>query len=242
MSKILYKRILLKFSGEALAGEKHFGIDYNVLQQIALEVYSAKELGAEIGIVVGGGNIFRGLSASNKGMNRVTADYMGMLATVINAMAFQDTLERIGLRAHVMSAIKMEKVAEPIEVRKAIEYLKNGAIVIFSGGTGNPFFSTDSGAALRAVEIEANALVKATKVDGVFDKDPEKYPDAQFFKELDYQTVIEKQLKVMDLTAVTLCQENSLPVLVYNMKKNGYLKRLLMGETIGTIISRRKDD
>lgn len=242
MSELAYKRILLKFSGEALAGEKHFGIDPEIINKIGVEVHSVKKLGVEIGIVIGGGNIFRGMSASKRGMNRVTADYMGMLATVINALAFRDTLERIGLRTHVMSAIRIEKVTEEVVISKAIGYLESGEIVIFCGGTGNPFFSTDSAAALRAAEIEADAIVKATKVDGVYDKDPERYPDAQFFKELDYQTIIENQLKVMDLTAVTFCQENSLPILVCNMKKEGYLKRLLMGEKIGTIVSGRRDD
>lgn len=239
MSEAYYKRVLLKFSGEALAGEKRFFIDPSVLDQLCEEICSAKSLGIEIGIVIGGGNIFRGLSASQQGMDRVKADYMGMLATVINALAIQDALERKDLKVRVMSAIGMIEVAEPMIVRKANAYLENGEIVIFCAGTGRPFFSTDTGAALRAAEIKADAILKATKVDGVYDKDPEKNPDARFFNTLDYQTAIEKQLKVMDLTAITLCQDNDIPIIVYNMKKSGNLKRILMGERIGTIISRR---
>lgn len=237
MSKAKYQRVLLKFSGEALAGDKGFGIDPAVLDNVCTEIHSAKELGIELGIVIGGGNIFRGLAASERGMDRVKADYMGMLATVINALAVQDALESRGLKVTVMSAIQMMDVAEPMIIRKAEEYLKSGHIVIFSAGTGRPFFSTDTGAALRAVEIHADAIIKATKVDGVYDKDPVKHSDAVFFKTLNYQTVVEKQLKVMDLTAITLCQDNNLPVLVYNMNVKGNLRRLLEGEDIGTLIS-----
>jgi len=237
MSKAKYHRVLLKFSGEALAGEKGTGIDPVILDQLCIEIVSAKDLGVELGIVIGGGNIFRGLSASQRGMDRVKADYMGMLATVINALAVQDALESKGLSVTVMSAIQMIEVAEPMVIRKAKEYLSNGQIVIFSAGTGRPFFSTDTAAALRAVEIHADVIIKATKVKGVFDKDPVKYSDAKFYSRLDYQTAVEKQLKVMDLTAITLCRDNQLPVLVYNMKVAGNLRRLLMGEEIGTIIS-----
>jgi len=237
MSEAKYQRVLLKFSGEALAGDKGFGIDPTVLDNVCTEIHSAKELGIELGIVIGGGNIFRGLAASERGMDRVKADYMGMLATVINALAVQDALESRGLKVTVMSAIQMMDVAEPMIIRKAEEYLKSGHIVIFSAGTGRPFFSTDTGAALRAVEIHADAIIKATKVDGVYDKDPVKHSDAVFFKTLNYQTVVEKQLKVMDLTAITLCQDNNLPVLVYNMNVKGNLRRLLEGEDIGTLIS-----
>lgn len=240
MPKSAYKRVLLKFSGEALAGEKHFGYDPAVLDLLGDEICSAKQLGIEIGIVIGGGNIFRGLAASQNGMNRVRADYMGMLATVINALAVQDVLESKGLKVRVMSAIQMIEVAEPMIIRLADEYLEKGDVVIFSGGTGRPFFSTDSGAALRAVEIRADAIIKATKVEGVYDKDPEKFTDAKFYAHLDYQTAIEKQLKVMDLTAITLCQDNNLPIIVYNMKKAGNLKRLLLGEPVGTIINRSR--
>ncbi len=237
MSKAKYQRVLLKFSGEALAGDKGFGINPDILDDVCTEIQSAKELGIELGIVIGGGNIFRGLAASERGMDRVKADYMGMLATVINALAVQDALESRGMKVTVMSAIQMIDVAEPMIVRKAKEYLKSGHIVIFSAGTGRPFFSTDTGAALRAVEIHADAIIKATKVDGVYDKDPVKHSDAIFFKTLDYQTVVENQLKVMDLTAITLCQDNKLPILVYNMNVKGNLRRLLTGEDIGTLIS-----
>jgi len=237
MLKAKYQRVLLKFSVEALAGDKGFGIDPTVLDEVCTEIQAAKELGIELGIVIGGGNIFRGLAASERGMDRVKADYMGMLATVINALAVQDALESRGLKVTVMSAIQMIDVAEPMIIRKADEYLKSGHIVIFSAGTGRPFFSTDTGAALRAVEIHADAIIKATKVDGVYDKDPVKYSDAVFYKTLDYQTVVENQLKVMDLTAITLCQDNKLPILVYNMNVKDNLCRLLTGEDIGTLIS-----
>lgn len=238
MVKTPYKRVLLKFSGEALAGEKHIGFDPEMINQIAAEIKSASELGVQIGIVFGGGNIFRGLSVAGQAMDRVRADYMGMLATVINALAMQDALEKLGLRVHVFSAIQMIEVAELMIVRDARHYLEQGEIVIFSAGTGRPFFSTDSGAALRAVEIKADAIIKATKVDGVYDKDPEKYPDAKFFERLDYQTAVEKRLKVMDLTAITLCQDNELPIIVYNMKTPGNLRKVLTGEKIGTMITR----
>jgi len=238
MLKAKYQRVLLKFSGEALAGAKGFGIDPAVLDDVCTEIQSAKDLGIELGIVIGGGNIFRGLAASERGMDRVKADYMGMLATVINALAVQDALESKGMKVTVMSAIQMIDVAEPMIIRKAEEYLENGQIVIFSAGTGRPFFSTDTGAALRAVEIHADAIIKATKVDGVYDKDPVKHSDAILFKTLNYQTVVENQLKVMDLTAITLCQDNKLPILVYNMNVKGNLRRLLTGEDIGTLISR----
>jgi len=242
MSRAKYQRVLLKFSGEALAGAKGFGIDPAVLSDVCTEIQAAKELGIELGLVIGGGNIFRGLAASERGMDRVKADYMGMLATVINALAIQDALESRGLKVTVMSAIQMMDVAEPMIIRKAEEYLKKGHIVIFSAGTGRPFFSTDTGAALRAVEIHANAIIKATKVDGVYDKDPVKHPDATMFKTLDYQTAVEKQLKVMDLTAITLCKDNNLPILVYNMNVKGNLHRLLTGEKIGTLISGASHD
>jgi len=237
MTTTPYHRVLLKFSGEALSGEKGTGIDAAVIDQLTDEIVSASELGIELGLVIGGGNIFRGISASQRGMNRVKADYMGMLATVINALAVQDALESKGAKVTIMSAIQMIEVAEPMAVRKALEYLSNGQIVIFSAGTGRPFFSTDTAAALRAVEIQADAIVKATKVDGVYDRDPVTYPDAKFYRQLDYQTAVEKRLRVMDLTAITLCQDNHLPILVYNMKVPGNLRRLLLGEEVGTVIS-----
>lgn len=240
MSKPIYKRILLKFSGEALAGDKRFGYDPDILNQLGDEIVAAKEVGIEMGIVIGGGNLFRGLDASKNGMNRIRADYIGMLATVMNALAMQDVLESKGLEVRVMSAIQMIEVAEPMIIRLADEYLKKGNVVIFCAGTGRPFFSTDTGAALRAIEIKADAIIKATKVDGVFDKDPEKFPDTHFFREIDYQTAIEKKLKVMDMTAITLCQDNDLPIIVYNMKQSGNLRRLLLGETVGTVIRKSR--
>ncbi|HPC36108.1 MAG TPA: UMP kinase [Candidatus Marinimicrobia bacterium] len=238
MVSIPYKRVILKFSGEALAGEKGANFDPDIIRQIAVEIKSAADLGVQMGIVFGGGNIIRGLSGVGKSLDRVQADYMGMLATVINALAMQDALEKLGLKAHVFSAIQMIEVAELMIIRNARKYLDRGEIVIFSAGTGRPFFSTDSGAALRAVEVQAEAIIKATKVDGVYDKDPEKFNDAQFYDQLDYQTVIEKRLKVMDLTAITICQDNNLPIIVYNMKTPGNLHKILTGEKIGTLISR----
>jgi len=238
MTKVLYKRVLLKFSGEALAGQKHTGLDPEMITQIATEIKSAAEAGVQMGIVFGGGNIFRGLSVAGEAMDRVRADYMGMLGTVINALAMQDALEKLGLRTHVFSAVPMIEVAELMIIRNARNYLDHGEIVIFSGGTGRPFFSTDSGAALRAVEVQAEAIIKATKVDGVFDKDPEKYDDAKFYSRLDYQTAIEKRLKVMDLTAITICQDNNLPIIVYNMKIPGNLRKVLTGANVGTLITR----
>ncbi|MFH1212879.1 MAG: UMP kinase [Candidatus Neomarinimicrobiota bacterium] len=240
MTTTAYKRVLLKFSGEALAGEKHIGFDPEMMRQIAGEIKSAAELGVQMGIVFGGGNIFRGLSIAGQSMDRVKADYMGMLATVINALAMQDALEKLGLKVRIFSAIHMIEVADLMVIRNARRYLSQGEVVIFSAGTGRPFFSTDSGAALRAVEIQADAIIKATKVDGVFDKDPEKFADAKFFNKLDYQTVVEKRLKVMDLTAITLCQDNDLPIIVYNMKVPGNLRKILTGEKVGTIISRSR--
>jgi len=232
-----YKRILLKLGGEALAAEDGFGIDPDKATHIAQRVQEIHEMDVDVAIVIGAGNLWRGISGDHAGMDRATADYMGMLATVINALAVQDALESRGLKVTVMSAIQMIDVAEPMIIRKADEYLKSGHIVIFSAGTGRPFFSTDTGAALRAVEIHADAIIKATKVDGVYDKDPVKYSDAVFYKTLDYQTVVENQLKVMDLTAITLCQDNKLPILVYNMNVKDNLCRLLTGEDIGTLIS-----
>jgi len=231
-----YKRVLLKFSGEALAGEKRFGISHLVIDQISDEIIQAKALGTEIGIVIGGGNFFRGIEAGEGG-DRVKADQMGMLATVMNALAMQEMLQRKGQTVHHLSAIRMIEVAEPMIAARANEYLSDGKIVLFSAGTGNPFFSTDTAAALRAAEIKADAIIKATKVDGVYDKDPVKYPDALFFRDLNFQEVVEKQLKVMDLTAITLCRDNRIPIIVYNMKKPGNLDRILRGEKIGTLIS-----
>ncbi len=242
MIDLKYKRVLLKFSGEALSGNKGFGIDQDTLNAVTEEIISVKKLGVQIGIVIGGGNIFRGLSASEQGMDRVRADYMGMLATVINALAVQDALIGKGMKTKLFSAVQMNDIAEPMVIRNAIDYLENENIVIFSAGTGRPFFSTDSGAALRAVEIKADLLIKATKVEGVYDKDPVKFEDAIKFDELDFKTAIDKELKVMDITAFTLCKDNNLPIIVCNMTKSGNLKKILSGEKIGTIVSWRKND
>jgi uridylate kinase len=231
-----YKRILLKLSGEALMGQQGYGIDPDMVAGIALEIKEVVNLGVEIGLVIGGGNIFRGLSASARGMDRVSADYMGMLATVINSLALQDYLERNDLYTRVLTAIKMEQIAEPFIRRRAIRHLEKGRIVIFAGGTGNPYFTTDTAAALRAIEIEADVIMKGTKVDGVYDSDPSENKHAKKFDELSYLEVVKRRLKVMDTTAVTLCMENKLPIIVFNLTKRGYLKRILQGESLGTKI------
>lgn len=237
-----YKRVLLKLSGEALMGKQGLGIDPQVVNEIALELKEVKDLGAEIGVVIGGGNIFRGLSASARGMDRVTADYMGMLATVINALALQDYLERYGVQTRVLTAIKMEQLAEPFIRRRAIRHLEKGRMVIFAGGTGNPYFTTDTAAALRAIEIEADAIIKGTKVDGVYDDDPKINPNAKKFDQLSYLDVVKKRLKVMDTTAVTLCMENHLPIIVFNLTVKENLKRLILGDSIGTIVCEEQND
>lgn len=234
MPEPTYKRILLKLSGEALMGRQGLGIDPQVVNEVALELKEVKELGVEIGIVIGGGNIFRGLSASARGMDRVTADYMGMLATIINALALQDYLERYHVQTRVLTAIKMEQLAEPFIRRRAIRHLEKGRMVIFAGGTGNPYFTTDTAAALRAIEIEADAIMKGTKVDGVYDDDPKINKSAKKFDQLSYLDVVKKRLKVMDSTAVTLCMDNNLPIIVFNLTIKGNLKKLILGESIGT--------
>lgn len=234
MSGPIYKRILLKLSGEALMGKQGLGIDPEVVADIARELKEVKELGVQIGVVIGGGNIFRGLSASARGMDRVTADYMGMLATVINALALQDYLERYEVQTRVLTAIKMEQLAEPFIRRRAIRHLEKGRLVIFAGGTGNPYFTTDTAAALRAIEIEADAIIKGTKVDGVYDDDPKTNARAKKFDQLTYLDVVKKRLKVMDTTAVTLSMDNNLPILVFNLTVKGNLKKLILGEPIGT--------
>ncbi len=230
----VYKRILLKLSGEALMGDQSFGIDRKVLEQVAAEIKDVKTLGVEIAIVIGGGNIFRGLSASSSGMDRVTGDHMGMLATVINSLAMQDALEKLGLFTRVMSAIKMEQMAEPFIRRRAIRHLEKGRIVIFAGGTGNPYFTTDTAASLRAIEIEADVILKGTRVDGVYDSDPEKNKEAMMFDKISYMDVVKKGLNVMDTTAVTLCMENKLPIIVFNLKTTGNLRRIVLGENVGS--------
>ncbi|MCH8982294.1 UMP kinase [candidate division KSB1 bacterium] len=231
-----YKRVLLKLSGEALMGEQGLGIDPKIVENIASEIKEVNGMGVEMGIVIGGGNIFRGLSASARGMDRVSADYMGMLATVINAMALQDFLERTDVFTRVLTAINMEQVAEPFIRRRAIRHLEKGRVVIFAAGTGNPYFTTDTAAALRAVEIEADVILKGTKVNGVYDSDPNLNADAKRFDELSYLEVVKRRLQVMDTTAVTLCMDNKLPIVVFNITKQGYLKRVIQGEKLGTKI------
>lgn len=233
-----YKRILLKLSGESLAGQEGYGIDARMVDRYAEEVKNALDLGAEIALVIGGGNIFRGLSSAAASMDRVQADHMGMLATVINSLAFQDALERKGVFTRLMSAIKMEQVAEPFIRRRAIRHLEKGRAVIFGAGTGNPYFTTDTAASLRAVEIEADVIVKGTRVDGVYSSDPEKNPAAEMYRSISYIDVLKKNLRVMDLTAITLCRENLLPIVVMNMNVEGNLVRLLEGGAVGTLVNK----
>ncbi|HVD77953.1 MAG TPA: UMP kinase [Vicinamibacteria bacterium] len=232
----VYRRILLKLSGEALLGEKSFGIDRAFTDYLAREIKQVHTLGVQVSAVVGGGNIFRGVSETAQGMDRVSADYMGMLATVINGVALQDALERAGMMTRVMSAIEMREVAEPFIRRRAIRHLEKERVVIFAGGTGNPYFSTDTAAALRAMEIKAEIILKGTKVDGIYDADPMKDPGARKFDHLTYFDVLQKGLKVMDTTAISLCMENSLPIIVYNLKQKGGLKRILTGGKVGTMV------
>jgi len=235
LPKPIFKRVLLKLSGEALMGESNkLGIDPQTVDKISQEISEVAHMGVQIGIIIGGGNIFRGLSASARGMDRVTADYMGMLATVINSLALQDYLERYDVETRVMTAIKMEELAEPFIRRRAIAHLQNNKIVIFGAGTGNPYFTTDTAAALRAIEIEADAILKGTRVNGVYDKDPELFSDAVMYEQLTYMEVVRKRLKVMDTTAVTLCMDNELPIIVFNLKKHGNFKKVILGETLGT--------
>jgi uridylate kinase len=231
-----YKRILLKLSGEALMGHQQFGIDPQTLRTFALEVKEIYDMGIEIGIVIGGGNIFRGIEAAAHGIHKVSGDYMGMLATVINCIAFQNALEKEGVPTRLQTAIKMEQIAEPMIRRRAIRHLEKNRVVLFGAGTGNPYFTTDTAAVLRAIEIEANVIIKGTRVDGVYDSDPEKNPNAKFFDEISYLDVLEQNLRVMDQTAITLCKENKLPINVININKQGNLKKLLSGEKLGTVV------
>lgn len=231
---IKFNRVLLKLSGEALQGTLGFGVDPNILKGLAHEIKEVHELGVEIAIVIGGGNIFRGVAASTLGMDRATADYMGMLATVLNSLALQDALERIDVNTRVMSAIAMQELCEPYIKRRATRHLEKGRVVIFAAGTGNPFFTTDTAAGLRAIEIQADAIFKATRVDGVYDSDPKKDPTAKLFKELPYIEVINRGLKVMDTTAISLCMDNRMNIYVFNMTVPGNIKRILQGEKIGT--------
>ena len=235
-NKSSYKRVLLKLSGEALAGDDGYGINTDVIENIAKDIKEAYELGIEIGVVIGGGNIFRGVAASTKGMDRASSDYMGMLATCINALALQDSLEKLDIDTRVQSAIKMEQIAEPYIRRKAIRHLEKDRVVIFAAGTGNPFFTTDTAASLRAMEIGAELILKATKVNGIYDKDPVLHKDAKMFSKLRYIDVLNKNLKVMDATAVSLSMDNKLPIITFNLNTRGNIKRVLQGDKIGTRI------
>jgi uridylate kinase len=234
-----YRRILIKISGEALAGDLGYGINPEVVQFIAGEIREIHALGLQIAVVIGGGNIFRGLAASTKGMDRSSADYMGMLATIINGLALQDALEKLGIDTRVQTAIEMREIAEPFIRRRALRHLEKGRVVLFVGGTGNPYFSTDTAAALRAMEIGAEVVFKATRVDGVYTADPEKDPTATKFEELSYIEVLSKQLKVMDSTAISLCMDNHFPIVVFNLLERGRLKGLVLGEKTGTIVKSR---
>ena len=231
-----FKRVLLKLSGEILAGKDGFGIDPSRASFLAKEVKSIHKLGLEIGLIIGAGNIFRGIQAASRGMDRVTGDYLGMLATIMNAIAVQDALEKVGCETRALSAISVMQIAEPYIRRRAIRHMEKGRIVIVSGGTGNPFFTTDSAAALRATELGAEIVIKGTKVDGAYNKDPMIYADAEKFTKIDFDTVLSKNLRVMDLTAITLCKENNLPIRVFNINNAGHLKKLIMGANIGTLI------
>ena len=232
-----YKRILLKLSGEALMGEQGYGIDPAVATQIAKDIAEIQRLGVETAIVIGGGNIFRGVAASARGMDRATADYMGMLATIINALALQDALEQQGVPTRVVTAIEMRAVAEPFIRRRAIRHLEKGRVVVFGAGTGNPYFSTDTAAALRAMEIKADVIMKGTKVDGIYDADPMLQPSASRFDRISYLEVLDKGLKVMDATAISLCMDNRLPIVVFNLKTPGNIKRAIAGEPIGSLVT-----
>jgi uridylate kinase len=234
--KPAYHRVLLKLSGEALMGEQTYGIDRVIARKIAREVAEIQRLGVQVGIVIGGGNIFRGVAASADGMDRAQADYMGMLATVINALALQDSLEQEGVATRVLSAIEMRSVAEPFIRRRALRHLEKGRVVIFAGGTGNPYFTTDTAAALRAMEIKAEVIFKATKVDGVYTADPKKVPTAKKFDTITYLEVLRRQLKVMDATAISLCMDNKLPIRVLNLLTPGNMKRAILGKNIGTTV------
>lgn len=235
--QLKYRRILLKLSGEALVGPKTFGIDFDTIDLICGQIKEIKDLGLEIAIVVGGGNIFRGLEVSKTGMDRVTADNMGLLSTVINGLALQDNLERLGIQTRVMSAIRIESFTEAYIRRRAIRHMEKGRIIIMTAGTGNPFFSTDTAAALRANELNADVLIKATNVDGIYSADPRLEPDAKFLPELSYIDVIKKQLRFMDLTAITMCKDNKVPVIIFNQGNTGNLKRVVLGEKIGSVVT-----
>jgi len=232
----VYRRVMLKLSGEAFAGTRSFGIDPQVVNYIVEEMHEVYELGVQVAAVVGGGNIFRGLAASSRGMDRASADYMGMLATVINGLALQNSLEKLGVNTRLQTSIEMKEIAEPFIRRRAIRHLEKGRVVIFVGGTGNPYFTTDTAAALRAIEVGAEVILKATRVDGVYSADPLKVPDAVKFEELSYIEVLNRRLGVMDSTAISLCMDNSFPIVVFNLLEKGSLLRLMMGEKVGTLV------
>jgi uridylate kinase len=234
MERPVYKRVILKLSGEALLGKSSFGIDIGILKVVAEELKDIITLGVQMGIVIGGGNIFRGVEASTKGLDRASADHMGMLATVINSLALQNVLEGIGVATRVQTAIEMRDVAEPYIKGKAINHLEKGRVVIFAAGTGNPFFTTDTAASLRALEMQADVVLKATKVDGVYDKDPVKNGDAKIFERIDYTEVLSRNLRVMDSTAISMCRDNNLPIVVFNLEQKGNIRRVICGEPIGT--------
>jgi uridylate kinase len=236
MDRPAYRRVLLKLSGEALIGKSAFGIDPEVVDAIAAEIRGVVDLGVQLGVVIGGGNIFRGVEAGARGMDRTSADYMGMLATVINSLALQSALERRGVVTRVQTAIEMKAVAEPFIQRRAIRHLEKGRVVIFGAGTGNPYFTTDTAATLRAVEIKADILIKATKVDGVYDRDPVQDASAIKYEKISYTEVLTKNLKVMDATAISLCRDNGLPLVVFNLQTAGNIKRVVCGETVGTVV------
>lgn len=232
-----YKRVLLKLSGESLMGNKQFGIDHDVLNQYAAEIKEVADTGVQVAVVIGGGNIFRGVEASEGGMDRVQGDYMGMLATMINSMALQAALEKIHVPSRLQSAIEMNKICEPFIRRRAVRHLEKNRVVIFGAGTGNPYFTTDTAASLRAIEIEADVVLKGTRVDGIYTADPEKVKDATRFDKISFDEVYEKNLSVMDLTAFTLCKENKLPIIVFDMNKKGNLKKVVNGEKVGTLVA-----
>ncbi len=235
-NRLRYRRVLLKLSGEILAGDKGFGIDSDTITTFAKQIFEVHELGVQLGIVIGGGNIFRGVQAGAQGLDRASGDYMGMLATVINALAFQDILEQMGLETRVMSAIEMRQIAEPYIRRRATRHLEKGRVVIFASGTGNPYFTTDTAASLRAMEMDAEVLLKGTKVDAVYDKDPVKNPNAQPYESLSFLDVLNKGLGVMDAAAISLCMDNKLPIIVFNIGTPGNLKRIVTGERVGTMV------
>ncbi len=236
MNKPIYKRVLLKLSGEALLGKSSYGIDIDVIKLIADEIKEIVDAGVQVAIVVGGGNIFRGVEASTKGIDRTSADYMGMLATVMNSLALQNFLQNVGISTRVQSAIEMREIAEPFITGRALRHLEKGRVVIFASGTGNPYFTTDTAASLRALEMRADVILKATKVDGVYDKDPVKHEDANMFDKISYTDVLAKNLKVMDSTAISLCRDNNLPIIVFNLAKKGNIKGVISGKPIGTVV------